>query len=35
METSLGELEDTHVRWLTRTDEQLRAALDAYDAIVR
>jgi len=25
------ELEDTYFRWLTRTDDQLRAALDAYD----
>jgi len=32
MGTSVRELEDTYFRWLTRTDEQLRAALDAYDA---
>jgi hypothetical protein len=32
MGTSVRELEDTYFRWLTRTDDQLRAALDAYDA---
>jgi integrase len=32
MGTSIRELEDTYFRWLTRTDDQLRAALDAYDA---
>ena len=32
MGTSVRELEDTYFRWLQRTDEQLRAALDAYDA---
>jgi hypothetical protein len=26
------ELEDTYFRWLRRTDEQLLAAFDAYDA---
>jgi integrase len=31
MGTSVRELEDTYFRWMTRTDEQLRAALDAYD----
>jgi integrase len=31
MGTSIRELEDTYFRWLTRTDEQLRAALDEYD----
>jgi integrase len=31
MGTSVAQLEDTYARWLTRTDEQLRAALDAYD----
>jgi hypothetical protein len=31
MGTSVRELEDTHFRWLQRTDEQLRLALDAYD----
>lgn len=31
MGTSVRELEDTYFRWLTRTDEQLRAAFDAYD----
>jgi integrase len=32
MGTSIRELEDTYFRWLRRTDEQVRAALDAYDA---
>jgi integrase len=32
MGTSVRELEDTYFRWLRRTDQQLRAALDAYDA---
>jgi integrase len=32
MGTSVVQLEDTYARWLTRTDEQLRSALDAYDA---
>jgi integrase len=32
MGTSIRELEDTYARWLTRTDDQLRAALNAYDA---
>jgi integrase len=31
MGTSIRELEDTYHRWLRRTDEQLRAAFDAYD----
>jgi integrase len=31
MGTSVRELEDTYFRWMTRTDEQLRAAFDAYD----
>jgi hypothetical protein len=26
-----GRLEDTYARWLTRTDERLRAAFDSYD----
>lgn len=34
MGTSIRELEDTYVRWLRRTDEQLRATFDAYDAAV-
>jgi integrase len=34
MGTSVRELEDTYFRWLKRTDEQLRAALDEYDAAV-
>jgi hypothetical protein len=29
--TIIRELEDTYHRWLRRTDEQLRAALDASD----
>lgn len=32
MGTSIRELEDTYFRWLRRTDEQLRAAFDEYDA---
>ena len=32
MGTSVRELEDTYVRWLTHTDDQVRAALDTYDA---
>jgi integrase len=32
MGTSVTQLEDTYARWLKRTDEQLRTALDAYDA---
>jgi integrase len=31
MGTSIVQLEDTYFRWLRRTDEQLRAALDAFD----
>lgn len=31
MGTSIRELKDTYRRWLKRTDEQLRAAFDAYD----
>jgi len=31
MGTSITQLEDTYARWLKRTDDQLRAALDAYD----
>ena len=31
MGTSVRELEDTYVRWLTRTDDQVRAALDTYE----
>jgi len=34
MGTSVRELEDTYLRWLKRTDEQLRAAFDAYDEAV-
>jgi integrase len=33
MGTSVAQLEDTYARWLARTDEQLRAALDPYDAL--
>ena len=32
MGTSVTQLEDTYARWLTRTDDQSRAAFDAYDA---
>jgi integrase len=32
MGTSIRELEDTYFRWLTRTDDRLRAVFDAYDA---
>ena len=32
MGTSIRELEDTYFRWLRRTDDQLRAAFDSYDA---
>lgn len=32
MGTSVVQLEDTYARWLDRTDDQIRAALDAYDA---
>jgi hypothetical protein len=32
MGTSVAQLEDTYARWLTRTDEQLRGLLDAYDS---
>ena len=38
MGTSVREIEDTYFRWLTRTDEQLCDAFDAYDtrrAVVR
>jgi hypothetical protein len=34
MGTSVTQLEDTYARWLTRTDDQLRAAFDAYDSAV-
>jgi integrase len=32
MGTSVRELEDTYARWLKRTDDQLRASFDLYDA---
>jgi hypothetical protein len=32
MGTSVVQIKDTYARWLTRTDDQLRAAFDAYDA---
>jgi integrase len=32
MGTSVTQLEDTYARWLNRTDDQLRASFDAYDA---
>lgn len=35
MGTSVTQLEDTYARWLKRTDDQLRAAFDAYDATAR
>jgi integrase len=31
MGTSIVQIEDTYARWLKRTDDQLRAAFDAYD----
>jgi hypothetical protein len=34
MGTSVRELEDTYFRFMTRTDDQLRAAFDAYDSAV-
>jgi len=34
MGTSVVQLEDTYARWLTRTNERLAAAFDAYDADV-
>src|SRR5262249_13894028 len=30
--SSVAQIEDTYARWLKRTDEQLLAAFDAYDA---
>ena len=33
MGTSIVQIEDTYARWLKRTDDQLRAAFDAYDAV--
>ena len=33
MGTSVRDLEDTYFRWLTRTDDQVRTMLDAYDAV--
>jgi hypothetical protein len=33
MGTSIRELENTDFSWLRRTDDQLRAVLDAYDAV--
>jgi integrase len=32
MGTSTAQIEDTYARWLKRTDDQLRAVFDAYDA---
>jgi integrase len=32
MGTSVAQLEDTYARWLTRTDDYLRATFDAYDS---
>jgi hypothetical protein len=34
MGTSVVQLEDSYARWLKRTDDQLRATFDAYDAVV-
>ena len=34
MGTSVKQLEDTYLRWLRRTDDQLLAAFDAYDSSV-
>ncbi len=34
MGTSVVQIEDTYARWLKRTDDQLRAAFDAYDSMV-
>jgi hypothetical protein len=31
MGSSIVQLEDTYARWLSRTDDNLRAAFDAYD----
>jgi len=31
MGTSVREIEDTYFRWLRRTDDAFRAALDSYD----
>ena len=31
MGTSVVQIEDTYAQWLRRTDDQLRAAFDAYD----
>jgi hypothetical protein len=33
MGTSIVQIEDTYARWLRRTDDQLRASFDAYDAL--
>jgi integrase len=35
MGPSVTMLEDTYARWLKRTDDQLREAFDAYDALRR
>ena len=32
MGTSVVQIEDTYARWLKRTNAELRAAFDAYDA---
>ena len=34
MGTSVVQIEDTYARWLKRTEDQLRAAFDAYDLSV-
>lgn len=33
MGTSTVQIEDTYARWLKRTDDRLRDAFDAYDAM--
>jgi integrase len=33
MGTSVRQIEDTYFRWLSRTDDQVRAALDSYDSM--
>ena len=33
MGTSVVQIEDTYFRWMSLTDDQLRATFDAYDAV--
>jgi integrase len=35
MGTSVAQIDDTYGRWLNRTDDQIRAAFDTYDAKIR